>query len=60
MDDVMKPASVRVERASISFHDLRVLVSVALVVVLWIVAIYALSVGPWPSPSDFTSAVIHP
>jgi len=59
MEDMMNVTAVSGERESVKTYDLRILVSVALVAVGLIVAVYALAASPGPNPSALASAVVY-
>jgi len=48
------------EREAVITYDLKILVSVAFVVVGLIVAVHALVAAPGPNPSELASAVVYP
>lgn len=48
------------EREAVITYDLKILVSVAFVVVGLIVAVYALAVAPGPNFSELAAAVVYP
>jgi len=60
MEDMINPAAASAEREPVKTYDLKVLVSVAFVVVGLIVAVYALAADPGPNPSELALAVVYP
>ena len=60
MDDVMNRAALRVELDQVKSYDPKILVSVAIVAVGLVVAVYALAVDVGPDLSELVSAVAYP
>jgi hypothetical protein len=60
MEDVINSAAASAEREPVKTYDLKILASVAFVVVGLIVAVYALAAESGPNLSEFASVVVLP